>query len=153
MAEVTGTLVNLWLRVSGTLNAFKKVICVEDSQFDITSESNTRRTNCGLKTSITDPEFTASVNAVQDPNPTSTQLAYNDLKAWMKSKTKLDFNYKNDVDAPNGLDEGEGIANWGSCYLTSLGAAASADADGLLTYSVEITGTGSLDNYDGNATS
>lgn len=152
MAEVNGNLVQVWLRVSGTSNAFKYLICMTDSNFDITADSNTKRTNCGIKTAIVDPTWEISGTAVQDPNPGSTQLAYADLKAWIKAKTKLDFNYKNDADATAGLDAGEGVQNYGSAYLTSLGFQASAD-DGFSQYTFTLTGTGTLDNYDGSATS
>lgn len=153
MAEVQGTLINFWVRVSGTSNAFKQLICLENSSFTISNETSERRTNCGIKTSIADPTFNASGTAVQDPNPTSTQVSYADVKAWQKSKTKLDFNYKNDADVANGLDVGEGIQNYGSGYFTETTANASAEADGLLTYDFTFTGTGTLDNYDGSATS
>lgn len=152
MAEVNGTLVQIWLRVSGTSNAFKYLICITDSNFDISTDANTKKTNCGTKTAVTDPTWEISGNAVQDPNPSSTQLSYADLKAWIKAKTKLDFNYKNDADATAGLDVGEGIQNYGSAYITSLGYQASAE-DGFSTYSLTLTGTGTLDNYDGSATS
>lgn len=153
MAEIKGTLVNLWVRVSGTSNAFKRLICLENSTFQITNETSERRTNCGIKTSIADPTFNASGTAVQDPLTDSTSVSYADIKAWMKANTKLDFNYKNEADAANGIDVGEGIQNYGSGYFTELTANASAEADGLLTYDFTFTGTGTLDNYDGSATS
>lgn len=152
MAEVNGILIQIWLRVSGTSNAFKYLICTTDSNFNITSDANTKRTNCGPKTAIVAPTFEITGTAVQDPNPTSNQLSYADLKAWMKASTKLDFNYKNDADSSAGLDIGEGVQNYGSAFITSLGYQASAE-DGFSTYDVTLTGTGTLDNYDGSATS
>ena len=151
--EVSGSLVNLRLRPSGTTNPFRTVVCAESSTFDITSETSERRTNCGVKTGISEPSFTATVTAVQEANPTSLQVSYAQLKAWVKSKTKLDFNYNNDADIANGLDQGEGIQNYGSGYVTSLSASSSADADGLLTYDLTLSGTGVLDNYDENVNS
>jgi hypothetical protein len=152
MAEVNGNLIQIWLRVSGTSNAFKYLICTTDSNFNITSDANTKRTNCGIKTAIVDPTFEITGTAVQDPNPGATQLSYADLKAWIKAKTKLDFNYKNDADEAAGLDVGEGVQNYGSAFITSLGYQASAE-DGFSTYDITLTGTGTLDNYDGSATS
>lgn len=150
MADVQGSLVNMWVRVSGTLNPFKQLVCTEDSSFDITNETTERRTNCGTKTGVSDATFSASGNAVQNPNPTSLEVSYNDVKAWQIGKTKLDFNYKNNPDVGAGLDEGEGINNYGSGYFTSTSASASADADGLLSFSWTFSGTGTLDNYDDN---
>lgn len=152
MAEVNGALVNLRLRVSGTSNAFKYLICMENSTFSITANVSTKKTNCGTKSAVTDPDFSATGSAVQDPNPTILQVSYADLKGWIKNKTKLDFNYNNDADAANGLDLGEGVQNYGSGFVTSLGFQASAQ-DGFSTYDFTFTGTGVLDNYDGSATS
>lgn len=118
MAEVQGTLVNMWVRVSGTANAFKKLICLENSNFQITNEVTERRTNCGVKTGVASPTFNASGSAVQDPLTDGTSVSYADVKAWQVAKTKLDFNYKNDADSANGLDVGEGIQNYGSGFFT-----------------------------------
>jgi len=125
---------------------------MENSSFSITTNPSTKKTNCGTKTAVPTPDFSATGSAVQDPNPTSLQASYADLKAWIKAGTKLDFNYNNDADNPNGIDLGEGVQNYGSGYLTSLGFQASAQ-DGFTTYDFTFTGTGTLDNYDGSATS
>lgn len=152
MAEVNGNLVQIWLRVSGTSNAFKYLICITDSNFNLTSDATTKKTNCGTKTGVSTPNAEITGTAVQDPNPASNQLSYADLKAWIKAVTKLDYNYKNDADSAAGLDVGEGVQNYGSAFITSLGFQASAE-DGFSTYDVTLTGTGTVDNYDGSATS
>lgn len=153
MAEVQGKLVNFRVRVSGTTNPFKTLVCTESTSFEITNETSERRTNCGIKTSIADATFSASGTAVQNPNPTAFEVSYNDVKAWQKSKTKLDFQYTNDADPGNGIDAGEGIGNSGSGYFTATTANASAEADGLLTFDWTFSGTGNLDDFDGSVTS
>ena len=51
MSEVAGKLVNMRIRVNGTQDEFKILVCTEDSQFQITNETSERRTNCGVKAS------------------------------------------------------------------------------------------------------
>lgn len=148
MSEVSGKLINMRVRQNGTLDAFKTLVCTEDSQFQITNESNERRTNCGIKTSIADPTFSASGNAVQNPEPTSTEVSYNDVKGWQKTKTKLDFKYISDADVSNGLAEGDGVNNFGSGFFTESTFQGSAEADGIGVFSWSFTGTGVLDEYD-----
>lgn len=153
MSEIQGKLINLKVRVNGTTDEFKTLVCTEDSQFQITNETSERRTNCGLKTGISDPTFNASGNAVQNPTPTSAEVSYNDVKAWQISKTKLDFKYISDADTVNGLAEGDGVNNFGSGYFTESTFTGSAEADGVGSFSWTFTGTGVLDEYDSESPS
>lgn len=148
MAEVQGSLINFKVRPNGTAEAFKTLICTEDSQFDINNEVTQRRTNCGIKTSVTDPDFNASGNAVYDYAPLSTQVSWDDIKEWQKAKTKLDFQYENDADAGAGLTEAEAVSALGSGYFTATSLTASAESDGIGSFSWTFTGTGTLDSYD-----
>lgn len=146
--ETSGTLINMQVRPSGTADAFKTLVCTSDSSFSITNETAERRTNCGVKTSIADPTFSASGNAVQNVEPTTLEASYNDVKTWQKNKTKLDFNYISLADAANGLDLGDAVNNFGSGYFTESTYNASAEADGQPTFSWTFSGTGTLDVYD-----
>lgn len=148
MSEIQGKLINMKVRVNGTADAFKTLVCTEDSQFQITNETTQRRTNCGTKTGIADAVFNASGNAVQNPTPTTSEVSYNDVKGWQLNKTKLDFKYISDADVANGLTEGEGVNNFGSGYFTESTFQGSAEADGIGSFSWSFTGTGTLDEYD-----
>lgn len=153
MSEVQGKLINLRVRVNGTLDDFKTLVCTEDSQFQITNETNERRTNCGIKTSVAIPTFNASGNAVQNPTPTALEVSYNDVKAWQMGNTKLDFKYISDADPANSLSEGEGVNNYGSGYFTDSTFTGSAQADGVGSFSWSFTGTGTLDQFDDDSAS
>lgn len=148
MSEIRGTLINMKVRPNGTLAAFKTLVCTEDSQFQISNESTERRTNCGIKTGISDPTFNASGNAVQNPEPTTLEVSYKDVKGWQINATKLDFQYISDADVTNGLAEGDGVNNFGSGFFTESTFTASAEADGVGSFSWSFTGTGVLDVYD-----
>jgi hypothetical protein len=148
MSQITGKLINMKVRVNGTTDEFKTLVCTEDSQFQITNETSERRTNCGVKVNLSDPTFNASGNALQNPTPTEEEVSYNDVKGWQKTKTKLDFQYISDADTANGLTEGQGVNNFGSGYFTESTFTGSAEADGVGSFSWSFTGTGTLDEFD-----
>ena len=148
MAEISGSLINFRVRVNGSGDPFKTLVCTEDSQFQITNETSERRTNCGVITSIADVTFNASGNAVQNYTPTSEEVSYNDVKGWQKTKTKLDFEYINDADVPNSITEGAAVDIIGSGYFTDSTYTGSAEADGVGSFSWTFSGTGTLDEYD-----
>lgn len=148
MSEITGSLINFKVRANGTEDEFKTLVCTEDSQFQITNENSERRTNCGTKTSLADATFNASGNAVQNVEPTASEVSYNDVKGWQKTKTKLDFQYVNEADTANGISAGQAVTIIGSGYFTDSTYNASAEADGIGSFSWTFTGTGTLDEYD-----
>lgn len=148
MAEVQGNLINMRLRVNGSGDEWRTLVCTEDSSFAITNETSERRTNCGIKTSLSDPSFNASGNAVQNATPTTSEVSYNDVKAWQIAKTKLDFQYISEADVAAGLTEGQGVNNYGSGYFTETTFTGSAEADGVGSFSWTFTGTGVLDQFD-----
>lgn len=145
--EIQGSLVNFQVREPGD-TPWLTLVCTEDSQFQITTEVSKRRTNCGIKTSVSDVDFNVSGNAVSNASPTSSEVSYMQLKAWIVAKTKLEFRYINDADVPAGITEGQGINNSGNLYFTDVTATASAEADGILSFSFTGEGTGTLDEFD-----
>lgn len=133
------------VRVNGTVDPWKTLVCTEDSQFQITNEVNKKRTNCGVDTSIADADFNASGNAVQNPIPTSLEVSYKDIKAWQLAKTLLDFQYISEADAAQGLAEGDGVNNFGSGYFTETTFNGTAEENATFSWSFE--GTGTLDVF------
>lgn len=145
--NVQGTLVNFRYRSIGDTN-WITLVCTEDSQFQITNETSTRRTNCGVVKSVADADFSASGNAVQNATPTAFEASYQAVKALQMSKEKVQFSYISLADVAAGLTEGQGISNYGLGYFTDSVASASAEADGVLSFSWSFEGTGNLDSFD-----
>lgn len=145
--EIAGNLVGLKYRVPPSA-AWLEIVCVEDSTFSISLDVSERETNCGIKSKPGIPKFNAQVNAVQNANPTSVEADYKKIKDVMLAKTKVQFLYQNGADTPNGVSDAEGIYNKGNGYFTNLEAKAGASSDGILSYSVTLTGTGTLDDFD-----
>lgn len=146
MAELQGSLIQFKVRENGTADPLKTLVCTEDTTFNITNEISKRRTNCGVKTGIADAEFTASGNAVYNYTPGGTEVSWDDIKEWQKSKTKLDFVYENDADSP--LAQGAALSAVGSGYFTETTFTGSAEADGIGSFSWTFEGTGTLDSFD-----
>lgn len=146
--EVKGILVNFEYRRSGTSDPFKHAVCVLSSNQDITVEVAKRATNCGRKGAPGIPDSTVSLEAVQNANPGATETNYQDIKSFIINGYKADYRYASYADSASGLGYGDGIYNYGSGYFSRLGAAASAEDGEVLTYSVEFSPVGSLDNFD-----
>lgn len=145
---ISGDLINFKVRVNGTANPFKTVVCSENVSFEITNETSERRTNCGPITGISDPTFTASGSAVHELAPSATQVTWNDIKDWQKNKTKLDFTFENDADVAAGITQGEHVSVTGSGFFTQSSYNGSAEADGFGAFDWSFTGTGVLDEFD-----
>jgi hypothetical protein len=147
MVKVNGSLVTLKYRVWPSAT-WLNIVCVEDSTFEITQDVAERETNCGVITNPGTTKFNAQVNAVQNANPTATEADYKKIKDLMLAKTKVQFLYQSEADAANGLSDAEGIYNKGNGYFTTLSSTAGASADGILSYSLTLSGTGTLDDFD-----
>ena len=124
------------------------IVCVEDSTFSITADITERETNCGIKSKPGIAKFSAQVNAVQNADPTASEADYRKIKDLITAGTKVQFMYLNAADVANNVAEAEGIYNKGNGYFSNLEATAGADADGLLSYSLTLTGTGTIDDFD-----
>lgn len=145
--EISGSLVNFKYRVWPSTE-WLTIVCVEDSTFSISTEVSEKETNCGVKTNPGIPRFNATINAVQNADPSSTEADYKKIKDLIKARTKIQFLYENEADAANNIAQAEGIYNKGNGYFTTLDSSAGANADGTLSYSVTVTGTGTLDDFD-----
>lgn len=145
--EVQGNLVNFRIREIGETD-WRTLVCTLDSSFTITNEVNKRRTNCGITASVSDPDFSASGNAVHNAEPTAEELSYNDVKGFQKNKTKLEFSYISGADTGAGLAEGEGFHNYGRGYFTESTLTASAEGNESGSFSWSFEGIAFLDDFD-----
>jgi hypothetical protein len=148
MKTIAGNKVNIWLRSNAVGGDFKRLVCIEDLQYSLNNEVNTRLTNCGPSTNVSDATFTASGTAVQNLDLDADTISYNELKAWQKAKTKLDMMFYNDADSANGIAEGEAIDEIGSAFITATEYSVSAGADGQGSFTFQLTGTGTVGEYD-----
>lgn len=147
MSEIAGKLINFKYRVAPS-TTWITAVCIEDSTFSITADIATKETNCGIKAKPGIPQFSASVNAVQNVEPGANEANYQDIKELIKDGTKVQFSYISEADAAQGFVLGEAIENYGNGYFAKLDAAAAASSDGFLTYSFDFTGVGTLDEFD-----
>ena len=145
--NVTGSLVNFRYREIGDTQ-WITIVCTENSQFQITNEVSTKRTNCGVVKSIAIPDFNASGGAVQNATPTAFEASYQAIKALQMGQTKVQFSWISLADVAAGLTIGQGVSNYGLGYFTDSTATASAEASGVLSFTWKFEGTGNLDSFD-----
>lgn len=138
---------NFFVRDQGT-STWKQLVCAEDSQFTISSTLSKRKTNCGTKAKPGIPDFSASGNAVQNAEPTSSEASYAYIKERIRSGVIQEFKYQSAADVSEGLTEGEGIYNYGDGYFTEVTASASAEDDGILSFAWTFEGVGTLDSNE-----
>lgn len=143
--EVQGNIVNFQIREIGEQD-WRTLVCTLDSSFTITNEVNKRRTNCGITASISDPDFSASGNAVHNAIPAAEEVSYNDVKGYQKNKTKLEFRYLSLAD--DNLTEGQGFTNYGRGYFTESTLTGSAEGNESASFSWSFEGIAFLDDFD-----
>lgn len=140
--EVQGSLVVMW--VSATNSNFKAIVCEESSQASTTANVNTTKTKCGTFTAVDTPETKISGSGIADGSPAANQCTYKDIEAWVRSKTKLYFIYKNTADS------GSSIANGGVVYLDGQGyfteATVTAQEGDLVKFNWSFAASGDVDN-------
>lgn len=143
---ISGSLIDFFVRDQGT-SQWKQIVCTEGSQFSIQTNISKKRTNCGIKGAVADPEFSASGNAIQNASPTTAEASYQYIKARLLSKAKQEFKYQN-ADTGSGIAAQAGIYNYGDGYFTEAVAQATAEADGFLSFSWKFEGVGTLDTNE-----
>jgi hypothetical protein len=145
--EVNGNLIVFKVRANGSGAAFKQLVCTDNVQFKLSSSITTKKTSCGIKTSVSDPTFEISGSGVFQIDPLATQVTWDDIVGWQKDNTKLDFQFVNLADVGAGLTEGEAVSELGSGYFNDSTFTGNAE-DGFATFDFNFSGTGTLGSYD-----
>lgn len=141
--ELQGSLVTLWVSTSQN-NGFKTIVCEESSQSSTTSNVTTTKTKCGTFTAVDTPETVISGSGVVDGNPATNQVSFKQLEAWVRSKTKLYFIYKNIADVASSIISGQAVYQDGQGYFTE--ATVTAQEGDLLKFNWSFATTGDIDN-------
>ncbi len=73
----------------------KTLVCLRTSSVNSTVTVNEDETNCGKLTSVGDPGFSFSFDAVCEVAPTISQVSYKDLLTATVNKTKITVRFQN----------------------------------------------------------
>ena len=140
MAQVLGSLQNIEIDVAGG-SSYKNLVCLRTSSVNTTMDATTEQTNCGVLTSVSEPQMTLDFDAICETTPTVAQVSYEDLLAAVVNKTLVSVRVQNPV--VTGSSAGDAYFHAFSGYITDLTMNQSTTE--FVNFSGTIQSTGALD--------
>ena len=86
MGQIQGSLQNIEIDVAGG-TSYKNLVCLRTSSVNTSVDSTTEQTNCGVLTSVAEPQMSVDFNAICEVSPSVSQVSYEDLLSAMVNKT------------------------------------------------------------------
>ncbi len=140
MGQVQGSLQNIEIDVAGG-SSFKNLVCLRTSSVNTTVDSTTEQTNCGVLTSVAEPQMTVDFDAICEVAPSVSQVSYEDLLAAAVNKTLVSVRVQNPT--VTGASTGAAYYHQFSGYITDLTLNQSTTE--FINFSGSISSTGTLD--------
>jgi hypothetical protein len=100
-------------------------------------------TNCGKLTSIGEPGFTFSFDAICEVSPSGSQASYEDCLGAIVNKTKVKVRFQNPT--VTGASIGTLYYHESECFFTDLTLNQDAAGGAYINFSGTIQSTGTLD--------
>jgi hypothetical protein len=140
MGQIQGSLQNIEIDVAGG-SSFKNLVCLRTSSVNTTVDSTTEQTNCGVLTSVAEPQMTVDFDAICEVAPSVSQVSYEDLLAAAVNKTLVSVRVQNPT--VTGASTGAAYYHQFSGYITDLTLNQSTTE--FINFSGSISSTGTLD--------
>jgi hypothetical protein len=140
MGQIQGSLQNIEIDVAGG-SSYKNLVCLRTSSVNTTMDSTTEQTNCGVLTSVSEPQMTVDFDAVCEVAPSVSQVSYEDLLSAMVNKTLVTVRVQNPT--VTGASTGAAYYHQFSGYITDLTLNQSTTE--FINFSGSISSTGTLD--------
>ena len=140
MAQILGSTQNVEIDVAGG-SSYKNLVCLRTSSVNTTMDATTEQTNCGVLTSVSEPQMTLDFDAICETAPTVAQVSYEDLLAAVVNKTLVSVRVQNPV--VTGSSAGDAYFHSFSGYITDLTMNQSTTE--FVNFSGTIQSTGALD--------
>lgn len=140
MGQVQGSLQNIEIDVAGG-SSYKNLVCLRTSSVNTTVDSTTEQTNCGVLTSVAEPQMSVDFDAICEVTPTISQVSYEDLLAAAVNKTLVTVRVQNPT--VTGASTGAAYYHQFSGYITDLTLNQSTTE--FINFSGSISSTGTLD--------
>jgi hypothetical protein len=140
MGQIQGSLQNVEIDVAGG-TSYKNLVCLRTSSVNTTVDSTTEQTNCGVLTSVAEPQMTVDFDAICEVAPSVSQVSYEDLLSAMVSKTLVAVRVQNPT--VTGASTGAAYYHSFSGYITDLTLNQSTTE--FINFSGSISSTGTLD--------
>lgn len=94
MGQIQGSSQNVEIDVTGG-TSYKNLVCLSTSSANLSMDTSTTQTNCGVLTSPGITSMTIDFDAVCEASPTVGQVSYSDLQSAMVNQTLIAVAYSN----------------------------------------------------------
>jgi hypothetical protein len=131
---------NIEIDVAGG-SSYKNLVCLRTSSVNTTIDSTTEQTNCGVLTSVAEPQMTVDFDAICEVAPSISQVSYEDLLAAAVNKTLVSVRVQNPT--VTGASTGAAYYHQFSGYITDLTLNQSTTE--FINFSGSVSSTGTLD--------
>jgi hypothetical protein len=88
MGQIQGSIQNIEVDFAPT-STYKTLVCLRTSSVNTTVTVTEDETNCGKLTSVGEPGFSFTFDAVCETSPTVSQATYKDCLTAITAKTKV----------------------------------------------------------------
>jgi len=143
MAQIVGVNQNIEVDVTGAGSSYKNLVCLRNSSVEGTNSVSEEETNCGKLTSVANPGFTFSADAVCETAPTISQVSYKDLLTAFAASTLVAVRFQNPV--VTGSSVGAAYYHQALCYITGLTLNQDAAGGAYINFTVTFQSTGVID--------
>ena len=140
MGQIQGSLQNIEIDVAGG-TSYKNLVCLRTSSVNTSVDSTTEQTNCGVLTSVAEPQMSVDFNAICEVSPSVSQVSYEDLLSAMVNKTLVSVRVQNPT--VTGASVGTAYYHQFSGYITDLTLNQSTTE--FINFSGTVQSTGTLD--------
>lgn len=118
------------------------IICETSSNANISSNTNQRKTKCGIKITRDDAAVVLAGSGVAQAGiSAASEVSAKDITAWMKTKKKLYYYYQNLSDTDLGIAAGDIVQLSGSGGFSDLTITSDVE-DPVVTFDWEYTSEG-----------
>lgn len=138
--QVQGSLQNIEIDVTGG-SSYKNLVCLRTSSVNTTLDSTNEQTNCGVLTSVSEPQMSLDFDAICETSPSVSQVSYEDLLSAAVNKTLVSVRVQNPV--VSGSSAGAAYYHQFSGYITDLTWNQSTTE--FINFSGTISSTGTID--------
>jgi hypothetical protein len=143
MAQVSGVLQTIEVDPAGS-TSFKTLVCLRNSSVEGTNSVSEEETGCGKLTSVANPGFTFSADAICETAPTSgSQVSYKDLLTAWAANTLVNVRVQSPV--VTGSSIGVAYYHQALCYITKLTLNQDAKGGAYISFAVTFQSTGVID--------
>ena len=143
MGQVLGSaqVIEIDITNAGTEDGFKDLVCLRTSSVNTTMDATVEQTNCGVLTSVSEPQMSLDFDAICEVTPSASQISYEDLLSCVTNKTLVMVRVQNP--SVPGASIGTAYYHRFSGYITDL--TWNQATTEFINFSGSIQSTGTLD--------